>query len=287
MTVNLDLDCLRTFLAIVDTASFTKAAHKVGRSQSAISMQVKRLEQAVGGKLLDRVSGRVSPTSRGNALLPKAQELLRSSDDLVAQMQNLQVSGNVCFGVCDDFADDHLSAVLDRFRRTHSMVSLELTIGLSGRLLEGLDDGEFDLVVAKNPQGGPRRFHKVLARTRLPWVVAPHFRSDDVSASIPLVLFPEGAFPRDLMIDALARAGRTWFPAVTCHSLAALKASVRAGLGVSAITHTAVGAGLRFAHELKLPSLPDIETSVFWPAQPQSAAVRKLSRTIERLTSNA
>lgn len=285
MAPNLDLDCLRTFIAIVETASFTRTAHRVGRSQSAISMQVKRLEQAVGGKLFDRASGKVNLTKRGSALLPRAQELLRSSNELVTQMQNLHVSGNVRFGVCDDFADDHLASVLDQFRRAHSLVALELTIDLSVRLLEGMDDGKFDLVVAKNPQAGPQRQHKVLAGTSLPWIVASHFRSD-VSSPIPLVLFPEGSFPRDLMTNALSRAGRTWFPAVTCHSLAALKASVRAGLGVSAITHTAVGAGLRLPRELKLPSLPDIETSMFWPAQPQSAAVRKLSRTIEQSVSS-
>jgi DNA-binding transcriptional LysR family regulator len=281
MAVNLDLDCLRTFLSIVETDSFTKAAHKVGRSQSAVSMQVKRLEQTLGGKLFNRASGALDLSDRGKALLPRAQELLKSSDELVAQMHNLQVAESIRLGVCDDFADDHLATVLEQFCKAHSAVALELTIDLSVRLLEGMDDDEFDLVVAKDPAAGPRRNHKVLAKTRLPWIVASHFRFD-VSGSIPLVLFPEGSFPRGLMTDALSRAGRTWFPAVTCHSLAALKASVRAGLGVSAITHTAVGAGLRVPQELGLPSLPDIETAIFWPARPPSLGVRKLSRTIER-----
>jgi DNA-binding transcriptional LysR family regulator len=280
VSTKLDLECLRSFVAIADSMNFTKAAFKVGRSQSAISMQMKRLEQAVGGKLFERKLGSLTLTPRGDALRPRALQLLKSSDELLEQLQSFDLSGRVKLGVCDDFAEGLLEHVLGRFRRVHTKIALELTVNLSVRLLDGLDRGEFDLVVAKRTQAGPGRQSRLLTQTKLIWISSDHLQTK-ISDPLPLVLFPEGSFPRDMMLASLARAGRSWFLAATCHSLAGLKASVAAGLGISAITHTAIGQGLRALDHADLPALPDIETALFWPEVPLSQAAHRLRKAIE------
>lgn len=280
MDRSLDLSCLKTFLSLVETGSYTRTAHIVGRTQSAVSMQIQRLELATGGKLLERRSGVLQLTKRGEALRPYAHRLISLNDETLERMRGVELSGKIRLGVSDDFAEGPLGRILSNFRTKHARVNLDVTVNLSHDLLDMLDDGKFDLVVAKRPLSGPDRPCSVLSRVDLTWAGAtnvPVFEKDVLS----LVLFPERAYPRDIMIAALAKAGTKWRVAATCYSVAALRAAVTAGWGISALARPAVLPPLQVLEpHPKLPALPKSETALFWAAGRLSTATHQLRRSI-------
>lgn len=280
MDKTLDLDCLKTFIEIAESRSFTRAAHVVGRTQSAVSMQMQRLEHLVGGRLFERRSGALRLTDRGETLLRYARQLIATNDETLEQLRGIELRGKVRLGVSDDFAEGPLVSILSRFRKAHRHINLEVTVYLSVQLLDALDDGHLDLVVAKRPPTGPERPCAVLSTADLVWLAAPGspaYREDP----LPLVLFPERAFPRDIIITALERLGRRWRPSVTCHSLTALRASIAAGLGVSALARSAIIPGIEpIPEDAGFPKLPQSETALFWADGPLKPAVHRLRKAI-------
>jgi DNA-binding transcriptional LysR family regulator len=280
MDRSLDLSCLKTFLSLVETGSYTRTAHVVGRTQSAVTMQVQRLELATGGKLLERRSGVLHLTKRGEALRPYAQKLIRLNDETLEQMRGIELSGKIRLGVSDDFAEGPLGPILSSFRAKHARVNLDVTVNLSHDLLDMLDEGKFDLVVAKRPFAGPDRPCSILSRVDLTWTGAsnvPVFEKDVLS----LVLFPERAYPRDIMIAALAKTETKWRIAATCYSVAALRAAVAAGWGISALARPAVLPPLQvISPHPRLLALPKSETALFWAAGRLSPAVHQLRKSV-------
>jgi len=117
--VNLDLDLVRTFVTVAETGSFTRTGERLGRTQSAISLQVRRLEESLGGRLLVRDPRRVSLTEAGEAFLPKARRLLRVNDEIIAEVTGEDLEGEVRLGAPEDFATVHLPEILGAFARSH------------------------------------------------------------------------------------------------------------------------------------------------------------------------
>ncbi|MGE3989815.1 LysR substrate-binding domain-containing protein [Pseudorhodoplanes sp.] len=276
----LDLDCLRTFLSIAETASFTRTAHIVGRTQSAISMQIKRLEAIIGGKLFERQSGSLRLTSRGETLRDYAVQLLQVNEEALERVRGFELSGKVRLGVSDDFAEGPLGGILSTFRKAHSRVNLEITVSLTHELLDMLDNGRFDLVVAKKPSAGPERPCAVLNCVDLVWACAAQSAILD-QEPLPIVSFPERAYPRDILIAALKKHGIRWHIAATCYSVAALRAAVAADWGISALARPAVLPPLRVASpHPRLPALPKCETALFWSSGRLGPAVHRLRKSV-------
>jgi len=208
LSVNFDIDCLRSFLVIADTMSFSRAAETVGRSQSTISQQIAKLETQVGKALLTRRKGRVLElTSEGGKLVQYARKILQLNDEAYASMSDDVLTGFVRLGVPLDFFGRDFTTWLARFKNRHPMVGLEVEANQSENLMKRSMRGEFDLAFFKQETGA--RNGTVALREQLVWVSGPNYSGGD-SESVPLILFPEGCAYRRFAIAALKDHKRSW-----------------------------------------------------------------------------
>ncbi|WOE86550.1 LysR family transcriptional regulator [Aeromonas veronii] len=224
----LDPLLLRSFVAIIDTGSFTRAGERVHLTQSTISQQIRRLEQQLGCPLLDRSGRQVVATAEGEKLLGLARRILA----LLAQAEEQVSEGSLSLslGVPEDFAAGAITPVLAAFARDYPEVRLEVQSGLSHEIWQRFEAGELDLALVKQTrgQGAP------LASWREPlvWVDSrdwPAWERDP----LPLVVFPSEGLYRRQMTEALDGLGRRWRIAYVSASLASLQGAVSAGIGVS------------------------------------------------------
>lgn len=278
---NLDIDLLRAFVMIADAGSFTRAAERLHRTQSTISLQLKRLEDTLGRQLLDRNARRVHLTTEGEVLLTYARQILRMNDEAVSRVTEPDLQGVVRLGTPEDFATTHLPGVLSRFAQAHPRVALEVTCDLTLNLLDRFQAGEFDLVLIKREPVGPSVGVKVWQE---PLVWAAIDRSVvDAAAPLPLIVSPHPCVYRKRAIQALDQIGRPWRIAYTSTSLAGTQAAVRAGLGVTVLPKEMVAPGLQVLGEAEgLPALDDTEIALCRAPGPASRVVDRLAEHIVR-----
>lgn len=280
--LNLDLDLLRSFVAVAESGAFTKASGLVFRTQSAISLQIKRLETLTGRRLFDRSPRHVRLTREGEALLAHAQEILRLNDDAVAALEKPNLSGLVRLGTPEDFATAHLPGVLAEFARTFSKVELQVTCDLTLNLMKSFREDSFDLVLVKQDPGqnsGGRSGTRVW-REPLVWVAAS--REMAKTTPIPLAVSPEPCVYRKRALRALRSAGRASRIAYVCGSLQGTLAAVRAGLGVTVLPRGMADTGLTVIDDGR--TLPDLaDTAIALLSRPHlSAPAAKLADHIVR-----
>ena len=249
-----DPQLLRSFVAVVDCANFTRAAERLHLTQSTVSQQVRRLEQGLDCKLLDRDQRRVQATAEGERLLGYARRILalhEEASDVLLHQQNEEV---LRLGVPEDFAAERLMPLLSRFGLEHSAVRLEVTSGLGPELTRLYRRGEFDLLLVK--QMGASDDCLVSWPEPLCWVdsdSAPALGRDP----LPLVTFPLGGLYRHEMLHHLEVNDWRWRIGYSSSSLASVCAAVAAGLGISLLPVRVVGTGHRI---LEVGSgLPDIQ----------------------------
>jgi DNA-binding transcriptional LysR family regulator len=273
-TVNIPPDLLRAFVAVVECGGFSQAAERLLRGQSAVSLQVKRLEDRLGVKLLDRNPRRVALTPEGELLLDRARRILRLNDELIAQFSEVELSGLVRLGAPEDFATSHLPAVLARFARAHPRVALEVTCELTLEVIERFRTGGLDIALVKRePLGGIGGIR--VWREPLVWVAGDR-RLAEPDGPLPLAVSPRPCVYRKRATDALDAAGRSWRIAYTCGSLAGTHAAVRAGLGVTVLPKAMVPHDLTMldAVSFGLPDLADTEMALLSAPQLSPAAQR-------------
>lgn len=258
---NLDIDLLRAFVSVAELGSFTRAADALLRRQSTLSLQIKRLEQGLGRRLLERSARRVVLTVEGEALLGQARRMLELNDRLVASLNEPALAGRVRLGTPEDFATTHLPGVLARFGQAHPAVQLEVTCDLTLTLMHRFRAGDFDLVLVKRePERSDRGV--LVWREPLVWVAARQL-APVAGGALPLVLSPPPCVYRKRAVDALTRAHRPWRIAYSCASLAGQHAAVRAGLGVTVLPKDMVPPGLVAAERRSgLPNLHDTEIAL-------------------------
>ena len=259
--INLDLDLVRTFVTIADTRSFTRTGERLGRTQSAISLQVRRLEDRLGVRLLARDPRRVGLTEAGESFLPKARRLLRVNDEIIAEVTGEDLEGEVRLGAPEDFATVHLPDILGAFARAHPRVALAVTCDLTLNLLDRLQAGALDLALVKREPLGPDLGVRVW-REPLVWVAADRavLRPE---APAPLVIAPAPCVYRRRAVAALEARGRTWRAAYTSPSLAGQHAALRAGLGLTVLPREMVPDDLVLLGEADgLPPLEDAEIAL-------------------------
>lgn len=255
----LDTDLFRAFLAVHDAGGFTRAAERLGRSQSTVSLQIQKLEHALGGRSLFQRSGRGTQlTPDGELLLAYARQMLRIAEEVSDRFGGTQVAGTVRVGVPEDFATFHLPEVLARFSDAHPRIALDVRCELTIPLLDGFRDGAFDIVLVKREPQGPGGGVRVW-REHLVWAAcdARRFAAAD---PLPLVLAPTPCVYRRRAIRALDALGRRWRIAYTSPSLAGALAAVRAGLGVTVLPVEMVPAGL--VELTELPALDEAEIAL-------------------------
>jgi DNA-binding transcriptional LysR family regulator len=279
---NLDLDLVRTFTTIAATGNFTRAAETLRRQQSTISLQIQRLEAALGQKLIERTPRAVRLTSEGDTFLGYARRLLDLNDEVVARVSEPRMHGVVRLGTPEDFATRHLPEVLARFTQAYPAVALEVTCDLTLNLLDRFRKGAFDLTLIKRERlaresGGIRVWREPLV-----WVIADRDLRF-VDGPLPLVVSPKPCVYRKRATEALDRAHRGWRIAYTCGSLAGSLAAVKAGLGVTVLPKDMVPADLHVIDGKPLPDLKDTEIALLHRERLSVPARRLMEHVIKSL----
>ena len=255
MLTNIPMELLRTFAAIADCGSFSRAADIVGRTQSAVSMQVKRLEEIIEKPLLKRDSRNIKLTAEGLTLLNYTRKILKLNEEALSVLKQPELSGWVSIGLPDDYATRFLPEILARFSRTHPKVQVEVTCEPSHKLLERMQRRELDLAMTTSPTAEIENC-RLLRQDPTVWVTSDqHCQHED--RPLPLALFPDECYCRDWTISALEQAGIEYRIAYTSPSIMGVQAAVSAGLAVSAISQSIIAAGMRQLHpEEGFPALP-------------------------------
>lgn len=267
----LDLDLLRTFTMIAETRALNRAADRVGRSQAAISMQVKRLEEIVNQPLLKRTGRGVLLTGHGERLLLHAQKILRAHDEALAELSGTGLSGTIRFGCPDDYAVVFLPLLLRDFASQHPQVLVEVYCAPTPRLLERLENHTLDIAMISLP--GNTIEEAIIRREPLVWVGA---KGGDAAQMEPLQLALSDPDTLDHIaaISELNNAGRPYRLAYASHSVSGLTAVVRSGQAIAVLTQTAVPNDLQILPaESGLPQLPDVSITVKLDSKKPSALV--------------
>ncbi|MBZ9917294.1 LysR family transcriptional regulator [Mesorhizobium sp. B1-1-4] len=266
----LDPDLLRTFLAFADGGSLAQAASIVGRSPSAVTAQMQRLEEAVGEPLL-------APQGRGRSLTPTGEELVGHARRILAAhreawlgLKGAKADGRIAIGTTQDFADSGLPDLLRAFAESHPRVRIELRVGRSAELAQALQGGSLDLAVVMRQAATPDEIG--MLREPMMWLCSQKglaARQDE----LPLALLDPHCGFREAAISALDSAGRRYRIAASSASLAGLRTAVKAGIALTLRT-------ARFAHSgiveaprtFDLPPVPVAEFAIRLRADAENPA---------------
>lgn len=272
---NLDIDVLRTLAVAMELGGFAKAAERLGRSQSAVSLQMRKLEERVGRPLFRRQGRGLALTDAGDVVLGYARRILELNDQAVAAARGIAVEGAVRFGVPQDFGDTWLPGVLARFTRTHPSVLIEARVDRTHKLVERITKGGLDLALL---WGSPPPLPNAIAVRRLPMAwIGPKGCGCARGEKIPLALFEPPCVFRQPGVEALERVRQPWRLAFTSPSLTGLWAAAAAGLGITIRTALGVPAPLTVLDRSSgLPKLPQIELSLYAADANPSQAVARL-----------
>ncbi|EOE4557871.1 MULTISPECIES: transcriptional regulator LrhA [Enterobacter] len=255
--MNLDLDLLRTFVAVADLNTFAAAAAAVCRTQSAVSQQMQRLEQLVGKELFARHGRNKLLTEHGIQLLGYARKILRFNDEACMSLMFSNLQGVLTLGASDESADTILPFLLNRISSVYPKLALDVSVKRNAFMVEMLKENEVDLVVTTHRPG---QFESLTLRTSpTHWYCAAEYVLQK-GEPIPLVLLDDPSPFRDMVLAALNEAGIPWRLAYVASTLPAVRAAVKAGLGVTARPVEMMSPDLRVLGQSEgLPSLPDTE----------------------------
>ena len=285
MIPNLDLDLLKTFIAIADSGSFTRAAGDVGRTQSAVSMQVKRLEDIVGRPVFVRDGRQNRLTPDGERLLDYARRIVRINDEAVMAFTKPELTGTVRFGTPDDYADRFLPEILARFARTHPLVQVDVECRGSEELAQLTGRGTLDLSVITCELGAGSAF-EVVRTEPLVWVVSqrhcPHLQP-----VLPVALSQLGCTWRKLALETLDLLDRPYRIAYASSNSNALNAAVLSGLAVGVVPQLCVRPGMRILTEEEgFPQLGEFDIGMVRAPSKPSSAVQALASHIKESLGN-
>ena len=255
--LNLDLDLLRTFVAVADLNTFAAAAAAVCRTQSAVSQQMQRLEQLVGKELFARHGRNKLLTEHGIQLLGYARKILRFNDEACMSLMFSNLQGALTLGASDESADTILPFLLNRISSVYPKLALDVSVKRNAFMVEMLKENEVDLVVTTHRPG---QFDCLTLRTSpTHWYCAAEYVLQK-GDPIPLVLLDDPSPFRDMVISALNEANIPWRLAYVASTLPAVRAAVKAGLGVTARPVEMMSPDLRVLGKSDgLPALPDTE----------------------------
>jgi DNA-binding transcriptional LysR family regulator len=278
VATNLDIDFLRTLVSAEDLGGLNRAAEHVGRSQSAVSQQMRKLEEKLGERLFRKQGRGLELTEAGELLLKYARRILALNDEAVAALQSAGLEGVVRFGLPSDFAENWLPSALGQFKRAHPLIRVEANVDRNSVLLEKLNKGQLDLAMFFSDPLPPKA--ELLARLPMVWIGGsqPAWQPGE---PVPLVLFEAPCVFRRAGIEALDAAGIPWRIAFTSPSLAGLWAAVDAGLGISPRTIAHVPQWLHVLGKAdKLPKLPSIDLSLYDRGHTLTPAAARLKQIL-------
>jgi DNA-binding transcriptional LysR family regulator len=272
---NYPTELLRSYVAVVEHGGFSQAGCIVGRSQPAMSLQIKRLEALVGGELIRRSSRKIELTETGRLVLDYGRRILGLNDELGHRLQQSQLSGTVRLGIPNEFAMSYLPQILAGFTQRYPDVRLEVVSQLSRDLLNEQKNQQLDLVIAFNEQAKSRA--PAAWTEELVWVQSNDslFELQDY---LPLVVAQQGCMYRDRMLETLDKESASWQIVYTGTSYGGIRAAVMAGLGVTALAKSTVPSGLKIVKQSNLlPKLKNANVSLHFLSNNPDKLVRRLA----------
>jgi DNA-binding transcriptional LysR family regulator len=258
-----DLDVLRSFVAGIELGSFAKAAERLGRSTSAVSTHLQRLEEQAGTPLLRKAGRGLVLTDAGETMLAYARRLLELNDEAAAAVKGVELEGWVRLGLQEDFGDTLLPEVLGRFARAHPKVRIEAHVVRNAELMDRVISGRLDLALAWDD--GTRTPHcDVIAEVPMCWIGPAdqlHVLNGADGAPVPLASLEAPCLMRKVATEALDHAGMAWRQAFVSSSLSGLWAATAAGLGITVRTPIGLSSRVRplASTAFGLPELPALE----------------------------
>ncbi|UTY57196.1 LysR family transcriptional regulator [Massilia sp. erpn] len=283
--MNLDPALLRTFVAVHETGSFTRAAERLHLTQSAVSHQIRRLEEQLGRPLLQRTTRSLTPTEDGEDLLPYAQQILLALDALGQRFRPSPISGEVRFGAPENFVGDRLPSLLCQFARAFPSVRLDVRVNMQLDLRALVREGELDLAVIMTP--GDCEEGRRIRQTQLVWVAAESFDLPKGSP-VPLAFFPSPCINRRVGISALDEIGVQWQTVFTSPSQQGISAAILSGLAVSVLPREDVEEGMRIVDGCYgLPALPKASFALICSSEEKTPATQAFGQLILDVSAKA
>lgn len=269
---------LRSFLAVAETGSFTRAGQRLQLSQPTISQHIRRLEGQAGRILVDRDTRQVRLTDNGDAMAGFARTILAAHAAAESYFTGTAMRGRLRFGAADDFAITQLPRILRDFRALHPQLNLELTVGQSGSLHRRLKAGQLDLIFIKQTPGADEGTR--VSTDQMVWMALDGIQLG-ADEPVPLISYQDPSISRQMAIDALESAGRTW--RITCNTreVNGVLSAVRAGLGVAVFPRTLIPGDLvKVTNRLGLPEIGDVDFTLISNPHSATDSVDALSSAI-------
>jgi DNA-binding transcriptional LysR family regulator len=278
MIPNLDVDLLKTFLAIADHGSFTRAAEEVHKTQSAVSMQMKRLEDTVASPLFVK-DGRMSRfTPDGERLVDYARRIVAMNDEAVSAFTKPDLTGTIRFGTPDDYAERFLPEILARFARTHPLVTVDVDCLSSGELFGRVRRSEIDLALITH--GCDILTEEPVRREQLVWVTSMRHCAH-LAEVLPLAVSHTGCGWRSKVLKALEKQNRKYRVAYSTPNSNAVNAAVMQGLAVGAMPELCVRPGMRILTEKDgFPALGSFDIGLVRKPGKANKAIEALARHV-------
>ncbi|TPM39410.1 LysR substrate-binding domain-containing protein [Mesorhizobium sp. B2-3-4] len=277
---SLDPELLRAFVAVAERLSFTRAAEQLNRTQAAISLQVKRLEERLEVALFRRSTAHVELTAAGEDFLVDARRILVLNEQAIARVSNQRVAGRIRIGVMEDYGTKILPRLLADIAARFPLMQVEMEIGLTARLLKRLGSS-FDAVLAMHPEGTAEG--DLICRERAIWAAAAAHPVEELDP-LPVALSDPDCLFRSWAVRALDKAGRPWRLAYVSPSLAATEAIVEQGLAITVVKGSMLTPGLRAVHSGRhVPVLPGAEIRLHRAATSSASAALVVDHLAHRL----
>jgi DNA-binding transcriptional LysR family regulator len=280
MARNLDIDLVRTFIAVADHASMTAAGNARFLTQGAVSQQIKRLEEMLGHQLIERSRRGLKLTRAGEQLLQKSRRLIALNDDIWSEMTAGEITGTVRLGLPYDLVTACVTPVMKDFAAAHPRVEITLTCAASPELISALAKGELDLALAEEPVGASRG--ETLRIERLVWVGARNGGAY-LKTPLPVSMVADTCAFRPAVLTALARQERKWRTVFENGNIEATAATVRADLAVTAWLISTVPSDLEILGPDKAPcDLPPFAINLHLPKHTTKAPAAELARHLRQ-----
>ncbi|MRJ45360.1 LysR family transcriptional regulator [Idiomarina loihiensis] len=284
MNIAFDINALRAIVAGTELRSFARAATQLGRSQSAISMQLKKLEQQAGTQLFVRKGRALVPTDAGESLVAYARRIIALNDEAALALGATATTATVRLGLPQDFFEDVMPAVLSEYSRLHPGIHVEVQAGPNHVLTEEIRAGRLDVAMTFYPENSSGSEGSLIGKLPMHWMTHESFVLNSQAERLPLVMFDHFCLFRQSALAALEQASKRWRVAVTTPSLPGVWAALRSHLGIAVRTAHGMPNDIRYADEaFNLPKLPAIALRLLVSSN-ASPAAQDLSRILTQET---
>ncbi|WP_296746466.1 LysR family transcriptional regulator [Mesorhizobium sp.] len=276
--MDIEVRLLRSFVAIYERGSLSRAAERLACTQAAMSMRLKMLETEIGAPLFIRHHHRIEPTSKGSELYAKALSVLAAYDEMLSSTRSQRPRTKIRIGMPDDYALAFLPRLIATMRDRMAETEIEIVCDLSAKIAAALQRQEIDVALVTLAAAPPSARHRLQAQ--LNWVLDANFEVES-GGTIPLAAYPEGCVFRRTMISALETAQRNWRVAVQSSSHPGILAAVRAGVAVTSMAAGTAPAGLvEVRGNDQLPELEPIPLYLLSQGQNAGTAIRRFEDLI-------